>query len=446
MNAISRPRRYGAWILLALLVGGGAWYWSKRPRPEDAIKLETSEVVRGDLVESISSTGQLSALEEVNVGSQVSGTITDVLVDFNSPVKKGELMAVVDPKTLQAQVTSAKAALFRTQTAYDEAVTQLEEGKPLHRQGYLSDKDLRTLEVAVQAAKSQLTAAQSDYDRNNVQLQYAEIRSPIDGIVMTRSVDPGNTVQSNMTIATLFVVASDLARMKILATVDETQIATIKEGMKATFTVSGIADKTFDATVRQVRLKSTTTNNVVTYTVVLDAENPQRVLFPGMTATIDFILDKLEGRLLVPSSALRMRVPELLRVEDEKPKAPDAPGGGANAAGAAGNRAGGGMQRRPGRMDGPGGGKQIGIVWMLNAEGKAYRVPVRILGSDLTHSAVEPLRGDLQQGDSIVTRVVDPTADEEAARSGNSNQNRMMGPGMMAFPGGGGGGGGRNTR
>lgn len=454
-----------------MAVGGGIAFWLTRSKDGDAVTLQTTAISRGDLTESISSTGQLSALEEVTVGSQVSGTVSAVYVDYNSPVKKGELMAVIDPKTLQAQVTSARAALARAQFNYDEALRQLEEGRPLHEKGYLSEKDMRTLEVAVRTSKTQLDSAQSDFDRNNVQLQYAQIKSPIDGIVMQRSVDPGNTVQSAMTVPTMFIVASDLTKMKILATVDETQIPSIKEDMKATFTVSGIADHTFHATVQQIRLKSTTTNNVVTYTVVLHADNPDKLLFPGMTATIDFILSSHADKLLVPSAALRVRIPDALLAETAQPKdgAPTegyppqgAPGqfpqgrkppDGAGPPGGAPPWAANGPDRQarlgglggaPG-MSGPG---QISGVWKVNEAGKAYRIPVRILSSDLTNSAVEPLReGDLKDGDQIVTRVIDPNAAAQAANTGNQGQNPAMGGmgGMGGFGGGGpppGGGGG----
>lgn len=454
-----------------MAVGGGIAFWLTRSKDGDAATLQTTAISRGDLTESISSTGQLSALEEVTVGSQVSGTVSAVYVDYNSPVKKGELMAVIDPKTLQAQVTSARAALARAQFNYDEALRQLEEGRPLHEKNYLSEKDMRTLEVAVRTSKTQLDSAQSDFDRNNVQLQYAQIKSPIDGIVMQRSVDPGNTVQSAMTVPTMFIVASDLTKMKILATVDETQIPSIKEDMKATFTVSGIADHTFHATVQQIRLKSTTTNNVVTYTVVLHADNPDKLLFPGMTATIDFILSSHADKLLVPSAALRVRIPDALLAETAQPKdgaptqgyppqgapgqfpqgrkPPDGagpPGGappwGANGPGRQARL--GGLGGAPG-MSGPG---QISGVWKVNETGKAYRIPVRILSSDLTNSAVEPLReGDLKDGDQIVTRVIDPKAATQAANTGNQGQNPAMGGmgGMGGFGGGGpppGGGGG----
>ena len=209
MNAISRPRRYGVWILVALAAAGGVYYWSKQAKKADVITLDKTTVKRGNLIESISSTGALSALQEVTVGSQVSGIVTKVLVDFNDYVKKGDLLALVDPQTLQAQVDSSRAALIQRETAYKEAVQQLDESKPIYAQGYLSDKDIRTLQVAVNTAKAQLDAAKVDFEKQNVQLKYAEIRAPIDGIISNRNVDPGNTVQSSMTAPTMFVVASE---------------------------------------------------------------------------------------------------------------------------------------------------------------------------------------------------------------------------------------------
>ncbi|MGD9842084.1 MAG: efflux RND transporter periplasmic adaptor subunit [Steroidobacteraceae bacterium] len=410
MNAISRPRRYGVWILVALAVAGGVYYWSTQAKKTEVITMDKIAVMRGNLIESIASTGSLSAYEEVTVGSQVSGIVTKVLVDFNDYVKKGDLLAVVDPQTLQAQVDSSRATLAQRQINYDEAVRQLEEGKPLQEKGYLSDKDLRTLEVAVRNAKAQLDSAAIDFNKQNVQLDYAQIRAPIDGIIMSRTVDPGNTVQSSLQAPTLFVVASDLTKMKILASVDETQIAEIKDGMKAHFTVTGIADKTFNAIVKQVRLQPTTTNNVVTYTVVLDAENPDKVLFPGMTATIDFIKTSLDDVLLIPSAALRVIVPTEMRVADAT----------GNAGPSAGFTGGGLGQRGQGM--GAGGRN---AVWLVNAEGKAYRVPVRVLGSDLTNMAVQSAQPDaLKEGDEVITRVVNP-----GSSSSSSSRNVLQGVG-----------------
>jgi len=433
MNTISRPRRYGIWILVALVTVGGVYYWSRQAKKAEVITLDTTEISRGNLVESISSTGTLSALEEVTVGSQVSGILTKVLVDFNSQVKKGDLLAVIDPQTLQAQVDSSRAVLAQRQTAYDEAVKQLAEGQPLYEQKYLSDRDLRTLAVAVSTAKEQLQSAKVDFNKQNVQLKYAEIRSPIDGVIESRSVDPGNTVQASMTAPTLFVVASDLRKMKILANVDETQIASIKDGMKARFTVSGIDNKTFNAYVHQVRLKPTTSNNVVTYTVVLNAENPELLLFPGMTATIDFIQSNIENALLVPTAALRVRIPNEQRIAADQQQSP--------AAGQVGPRpgppnAGPGNSMRAAQSGRPPGGNR-NAVWKVNAEGKAYPVPVRLLGSDLTSAAVEPMQPDmLKEGDQVVIRVVQPNSSASASGPApGGNQNRGMAP-----PGGLGGG------
>ncbi len=585
MNAISRPRRYGVWILVALAAAGGVYYWSKQAKKADVITLDKTTVKRGNLIESISSTGALSALEEVTVGSQVSGIVTKVLVDFNDYVKKGDLLALVDPQTLQAQVDSSRAALIQRETAYKEAVQQLDESKPIYAQGYLSDKDIRTLQVAVNTAKAQLDAAKVDFEKQNVQLKYAEIRAPIDGIISNRNVDPGNTVQSSMTAPTMFVVASDLRTMKILATVDETQIPLIKEGMKARFTVSGLPDNVFNATVRQVRLKSTTTNNVVTYTVVLDAENPDLLLFPGMTTTISFIQSSHENVLLIPNTALRVNIPVDMRVASSSSESSSAKddlstgqgtqhadgkaasaevvsvssvssssaagmasqrdgtqnsdrggmmaraetsiaavdanssaegmsgrrdrgqngdhtGGGMHAGadgsgssaesgggmsgqrdrgqngdhagpsvasadgGSASGAASGGMSGRDrvqgselgGSPAGAGGGGMSGpremgqnggqgksgrsrrtAVWMVNAEGKAYSVPVRVIASDLTSSAVEPLQPDaLKEGDEIVTRVVNPNS--SSSTSSSKSNSALQGFGATSGFGAGGGG------
>ncbi len=402
---------------------------------------ETEEVARGDVRETISATGALQAIQTVTVGTQISGTIEKLNVDFNSKVKRGDLLAMIDPSVLDAQLESARAALAQANARYNDAVSALEEGERLLKQNYISDRDMRTLKVTVTTSKAQVDAATADFNRAKRNRQYAEIRSPIDGVVIDRAVDRGQTVAASMQTPVLFMIAEDLQKMQIVASVDESQIGSVEVGQQASFTVSSFQGKRFNASVRQIRLKSTVTQNVVTYAVVLDADNSSGNLLPGMTATVDFVLKDLRDVLKVPSAALRIqRVPEELQDEEtlKRTKEMEAARSGN---GAPGNRpAGAGeggaptpeqmAQRRQRMAQGEGGGRvNMAAVWVMKPDGKASRVPVRILGSDMSATAIEPIRGELNAGDRVITKLAAANAQQGAA-----TRSLLPGPGG---PGGG---------
>jgi HlyD family secretion protein len=365
------------------------------------------------------------------VGTQVSGTIDKIYVDFNSKVKQGQLLALIDPSVLESQLESAKASLSQAKARHADAEAALEEGNRLLAQKYISDREMRTLQVNVTAAKASVDAATADFNRATRNRQYAEIRSPIDGVVIERAVDRGQTVAASMQTPTLFTIAEDLKRMQIIASVDESQIGSIQVSQPASFSVSAFPNKKFNASVRQIRLKSTVTQNVVTYAVVLDADNSSGDLLPGMTATVDFVLKDLHDVLRVPSAALRIqRVPEeLMDAESlkrmkEMEAARAAGGNGRSAAGEGGPtpeqiQA---MRQRMAQGGGQGGAQNggrgsMGGVWVMKADGKATRVPVRILGSDVSATAVEPVRGELKPGDKVIVKLASSQAQGSATRS-----------------------------
>jgi HlyD family secretion protein len=293
---------------------------------------------RGDIVRSVSSSGAVSAVVTVTVGSQVSGNLTQVLVDFNAKVRKGQLLAVIEPTIIEAQVRSAQADELVQTTTIRSAVAQanaarttLEKAKrdynrarSLHDQKLLSDIDLdaarssaeidqNSLEVAqanLENARSQLVRVRSNLLQARTNLQHTKIVSPVDGVVISRSVDPGQTVQAAMTAPELFKIAQDLSRIRIETKVDEADIGSIKEGARAEFSVDAYPDRTFAGQVNQVRINGTTTANVVTYSVMVQADNPEQILLPGMTANVKIITSERTGVLRVPSAALRFRPPD----------------------------------------------------------------------------------------------------------------------------------------
>lgn len=264
---------------------------------------------RGTLERTVSSTGTLAALETVEVGTEVSGTIEKVLVDYNSEVKKGQVLAILKQDLFTAAVDEAKAEVTKAEADLLLAQRERDRNLPLYEKGYLSEQEFLPYRVDADKADASLSVAKAGLLKARTNLNNAVIRSPIDGTVIQRSVDAGQTVAASLSTPTMFIIARDLAQMQIEADVDETDIGQIREGQAVRFSVQTYPQRMFTGTVRQVRLQPEVVSNVVTYTVVVNAENPDRILLPGMTATLDFILERQENVLLAPNAALRFEPP-----------------------------------------------------------------------------------------------------------------------------------------
>lgn len=418
----SRRRWYGIGAAVVALAVG-AWFWLGGDEAAATV-VETEEVQRGNLRETISATGALQALQTVLVGTQVSGTIDKLYVDFNSRVKRGDLLALIDPSVLDSQLASSRAALSQATARYNDAVAALEEGEVLLAKNYISDREIRTLKVNVTTTKAQLDSANADFDRARKNRQYAEIRSPIDGVVIERAVDRGQTVAASMQTPTLFTIAEDLKNMQIVANVDESQIGSVQLGQGASFTVSSFPGKRFQAEVHQIRLKPTTTQNVVTYAVVLNVSNESGELLPGMTATVDFVLKDLKDVLRVPSAALRIqRVPDtmvdaetLKRMQEmEAARAEGRPPSMGEGGAMTPEQLQALRERRAAMQNGGAGRGNMSNVWLAQPDGKLKRVAVRILGSDMSATAIEPLRDELKVGDKVVVKLTTATGAPGAA-------------------------------
>ena len=295
-------------IILLLLVGGLAAAGFLFLQRTGASKQETeylyAMVTRGDLETTVSSTGTLSAVGTVEVGSQVSGTIDRILVDYNDKVKKGQLLAVIDTTVLEASVRDAQASVKKVEAQYNQAYTECERYKKLFADGFISELELMTYKTSLEAASSELVSAKEALKKAEANLTYANIRSPISGTVLERSVDAGQTIAASTSTPELFTIAEDLEKMEIEALVDESDIGQIKQDMAVRFTVQAYVDEEFSGTVRQVRLNPTTDEDVVNYTVIVDASNESGMLLPGMTATVDFLVEQRQNVLLVPNTAL----------------------------------------------------------------------------------------------------------------------------------------------
>lgn len=271
---------------------------------DESIVWKTTEVKRGDISIYVTATGTLEAITNVEVGTQVSGTIKHIYVDFNSQVKKGQLIAELDKIYLNASVKEAESSVYRAQVIYNQSKREFERSKKLFEEKVLSESDYDLALSDYETKKSDLQSAENQLYRSNINLSYASIKAPIDGVVISRNVDEGQTVASSFNTPTLFTIAEDLTKMQVEASIDEADIGQVKEGQDVEFTVDAYPDEVFEGTVIQKRLEPTVSNNVVTYTVIIDAPNKDLKLMPGLTASISITVDKRSAVLILPNQAL----------------------------------------------------------------------------------------------------------------------------------------------
>ena len=295
----------------AFLLSGG--------KKKEEVNFKTEKVAKVNILNSITATGTIEPVNEVTVGTQVSGIVSKLYVDYNSVVKKGQVIAELDKSNLMSQLNTAKAQLSQAQASLRSAQSDLayqkanyNRYKTLYQKGLISANDYETARLSYQTSqqtvvsrKDQVVSAQEEVSRAQTNLSYATITSPIDGIVVSKSVEEGQTVNANMSTPDLFTIAQDLTNMQVVADVDEADIGDVKKGERVTFTVDAYPDDTFEGVVTQVRLEATTTNNVVTYEVVISAPNADMKLKPGLTANVVIYTQESNGVLSVPSKALR---------------------------------------------------------------------------------------------------------------------------------------------
>ena len=315
----SRTARLAVVGLAVLVALAALWGWRHHAARAADAGYRTEPVQRGDIRVAISATGTLSAISTVDVGSQISGQVTDVLADFNDRVRKGQVLARIDPSTYQAQIAqgtaaarSARASLASAQAALRNAEIDYARKASLGRQQLVAQSDVDLARAARDQARAQANAAQAQIGQQvastetaRLNLQRTVIRSPVDGVVLTRSIEPGQTVAASLQAPVLFQIAEDLAQMQILLAVDEADIGQVKPGQAVTFTVDAFPDRQYRGTVQQVRLSSTNTNNVITYPVVVAVRNDDQTLLPGMTANAEIEVSLRRGVLEVPNAALR---------------------------------------------------------------------------------------------------------------------------------------------
>ena len=383
--AKSSASRY--WIAgLVLIAVVLAWKLLPRDRPEAAQEWTTAKVERGRMTAKVTASGTLSALVTVQVGSQVSGRIAGIYVDFNSPVKKGQVIARIDPQLfdaalaqVRANLQAAQANLARAQVQARDAERQAKRADELVEQKLISQSERDTTRANADAARAGVTAAeaavaqsQASVSQAEVNLAYTTIASPTDGVVISRSVDVGQTVAASLQAPTLFVIAQDLRQMQVNTNVAESDIGKLTADMPVSFTVDAYPQERFKGRVRQIRNSPTTLQNVVTYDAVVGVENPELKLRPGMTANVSFVYADKDSVLQVPSAALRFR-PSAEFLEQAGLKG-DSPRG----------------AREQGQRQ----------VWVLR-EGKPQALPVRTGVSD--GSMTEIVEGELREGEDVIT-------------------------------------------
>ena len=407
-------------VIAAVGVTVAAYYRSNAHQPEGFV---TAPVTRGPVVQIVAATGTLQAVTTVQVGSQVSGTIKALHADFNSQVRKGQIVAELDPSLFQTQVEQARASLVRLQADADRAgvdvddtQAKLKRAQDLWAQQLIARADLdvadaaaRQAQAAVKSAQAQITQARAALNQNQVNLDHTIIRAPIDGIVISRSVDVGQTVASSLQAPTLFVIANDLTRMQVNASIDEADIGRIDSGQPVSFTVDAYPGETFSGSVSQVRLDPKVESNVVSYTTIIDVPNPSMQLKPGMTATVTVEIARADETLKVPTSALRFTPSETT----------------------------GDQPRSPGR-----GSRREGRVWVLD-DGQPQAVPVEVGITDGATTAIAD--GSLTEGTRVITGAATSTTAATQSSSpfipqrrggAGANASRGQGAGQGSQPGG----------
>ncbi|MBI1197533.1 MAG: efflux RND transporter periplasmic adaptor subunit [Phenylobacterium sp.] len=400
-----------AWIILGVVALAflAVVGWQMRPKaPKDPYRFAAVE--RGDITRAVSASGSLQALVTVDVGSQISGQVTKVLVDFNDEVRQGQTLAIIDPQTYQsrvaqsqADIVAGEASVRQTQATLANAQADYDRKAVLVKQGFYAPTILDQATAALKVAQANVAAAQARVVQSRATLRSQQvdlgrttITSPIDGIVVDRKVEPGNTVAASLQAPVLFTIAQDLSKVEVKISVDEADVGQVQEGQTVRFTVDAFPDDTFEGVVTQVRKQPTTESNVVAYTVIAEADNPQRKLLPGMTANADIIIDTRRNVLKVPAAALRWTPP-------------DAAGGGSNRAAGGGAAVMGGGPPGLGGPPGGGGGQR-------NGGGAGSRI-VEQLGLDAKQKAAwEPIAADLRQKSMAAFASGDRTAIREAMR------------------------------
>ncbi|MBN2708979.1 MAG: efflux RND transporter periplasmic adaptor subunit [Calditrichaceae bacterium] len=408
-------------ILVVLILVWGSWFIFS-DKDSDKTTYEFAEITKGNIENIVSATGTIEPVMTVEVGTQVSGIINKIYVDFNDKVKKNQLLAVIDTTILSIQVRDAEASLLRAQAQYNQENYNYEKTKKLFERKLVSEYEVITSKSSYQSAKSALLSAKNSLERAERNMRYAYIRSPINGTVIHREIEEGQTVTSSFQTPRLFLIAEDLSKMEIHALVDESEIGSIEVNQSVRFEVPSHDEKVFNGKVRQIWLQPETVQNVVNYTVVVDADNTESLLLPGMTATLDFVVEDKKNVLLVPVSATRIEPTKSMlesmfakmreRFGGNNPSGASAPQGFPAGGGTNQNTSGTGMAM----MEPP---KDLIMLWFFNEEKEIESIPVKTGSTDGKNIEITPLFGaKIEVGKKIISSIetTEPTGMQTMTR------------------------------
>lgn len=378
------------------VAGGGIWYSQQRSAQNPEQRYKLTNIEKGDVTQTVSANGTLNPLVLVNVGTQVSGTVKKLYVDFNDKVSAGQKLVELDQSLLQTIVRQSQANVVNLQSSLDLAKANEARMKSLLAKEYVSRQDYDVALQGLKSAQAQLVQAKAAADKDQVNLGYSVITSPVSGVVVARLVDIGQTVAASFQTPVLIQIAQDLSKMAIDTSFAEADIGNIKEKLPVRFTVDAFPNRNFHGEVQQIRLNPTNQQNVVTYNVRIRVDNPDLTLLPGMTAYVNIGVQKREGALLVPNAALRFKPADAPDKKAENGQKPASNGGVPSA--------GGGSDASAAKGQGPGKGKkrdgQSGTVYVLS--GNEIK-PVSIQLGITDNRSTEVIGGDLKEGDRVVT-------------------------------------------
>lgn len=395
-------------VILGAIAYGVKTFFFSESAENAAGPLVSAKVTQTTIATTISATGTLKPVDQVEVGTQVSGDIAKIFVDFNSKVKKGQVIAELDKSKLKATLTQAEIAYRSAETDYKYKESTYNRVKKLSESNSASAVELETAEYNMNSAALAVERSKNEVAQARLNLSYATIKSPINGIVLSRNVEVGQTVAASMSTPTLFIIAKDLSQMKVMADIDEADIGQVKQGQRVTFTVDAFQNETFNGSVQEVRLNPTTASNVVTYTVVITAENPDQKLLPGMTATCTIVTQEIKDAIAIPVKALKFTPADGTPMAD--PKGIQAPPAGMDPPSGVSGKFGPPKSFKK-RADGK---KPSGSLVWININGKAAPRPVKTGISDGVN--IQILKG-LDAGDSVVVNQESAKAKAEKSET-----------------------------
>lgn len=405
-------------IILAAIAAGAYYYYEKthQPKPEDLYRLD--EVTRGDIEQTVSANGTLNPVSLISVGTQISGIVRKLYVDFNDTVKKDQVLLELDSALSSAAITQSQSSVRNYQASVDLAAANEKRIRELYAQEFVSKQELDTAVQVLKSARAQLDSARGLLTRDQTNLNFTIIRSPVSGIVVNRVVDVGQTVAASFQTPTLIQIAQDLSKMQIDTSFAEADIGKIKDGQKVKFNVDAFPNRNFEGVVKQVRLNSTNTSNVVTYNVVVSVDNSDLTLLPGMTAYVNIAVANAQQSLLVPNAALRY-----------KPKVDEEASATANTSGDKKPEAGKNGERKRGAGGRNGGGKNgnkaedltAGKIYILK-DGKPTQVKIHVGITDGRFTAITAR--DLNAGDKVI--VGDMLANDQPKAGGSAQRAPRM--------------------